>query len=938
MRFPIRPASPLLAAIVLALGLAGAAHAEPAWHSYFNREYIENRDSWESLVPPPALKDLPPQPYYSGDTCKGAPRSKEVRRYCQLSVRCLAREPTGELREWCDVLGEVINNASSLRACNARSDSSTDEGCVSARRRIHPRCYGKTGALAAPLDYLCHSFFAAYPADRYTAPPAAPGSPNATSPPGGAPSPGGTPGPAGPTDITVPGDAGRGRSDVVRQNEGTSPSCREPRLEADARHNCDNAGSIFRPNPLNSYGLDNQADPGPLSWGESFMWAIQGLGVLVWEGLLLALNGVLLMLEWSFSLDLVGRAMHKLTISLNHLHNDILGESWFLLAISVAGLWGIWNGLVRLRTIQTLGSLGMTVLLICAALLLIHNPRDTVGRFSGLANESSLSALSAASEGTIEDPLSAYAKANQRLFDAMVLHPWCALQFEDVDFCLSRPGKICTNEDRRWLPDGDKCREHGDTVAAAWLEHPARSEERKQLYKQLKETNPERVRLQEADGTFERIGLLGLVAIGLLGAIALLLYLAIRLMLAAISTLILLLAAPFMLVVPAFGDAGRNAFVTWLKRLAGAIAAKLVYALFLAVVILIAGIIAGLDGIGWYPKWMLLILFWWGVLIKRNDIVGFVMPSSGRSGLGLMGAYFGYRAIKDIGRDTFRTATYLPRQTGRLGRRVGRAARNEAGLRRRARDEARKRDARRELEHRGRQALTAEKEAEASRARDVVAAANADRSRLGEVRSDVASAERSLSTVERDIELAGRERTRVQDEIDRTPKTDRSGQVNPRLAGLYARIDELDDRLPELRQRRRDLQSRVSSLRAERVRLEGELAKPEVARAESVVRRGPAGGEIKVTEGEIRDWVTARQRELGDQHPRHDDDVDARHRELIVRTDGEGLSRRARRAVRRELDFDPERADLIKGQAREIRGSLRREARLNRRRTGMFRR
>ena len=67
--------------------------------------------------------------------------------------------------------------------------------------------------------------------------------------------------------------------------------------------------------------------------------------------------------------------------------------------------------------------------------------------------------------------------------------------------------------------------------------------------------------------------------------VALLAYLGVRLLLAAILTLLLLLFAPAMLLAPAFGDSGRATFIAWVKRLVGAIAAKLIYALFLAVVL-----------------------------------------------------------------------------------------------------------------------------------------------------------------------------------------------------------------------------------------------------------------------------------------------------------------------------------------------------------------
>jgi hypothetical protein len=753
-----------------------------------------------------------------------------------------------------------------------------------------------------------------------TTPTPAPTTPDPTSP--------------GPTDIRVDDDDGLGDSDVVGKNGGTSPFCKRSGLDAEAQRRCDKAHSIARAYPLSAYGIDNHIELGVTKVGNFFPSAIQSIAALVWQGLIMAINGVLLILEWAFSLDLVGRTLTDLTASLIHLNDDVLGDSWLLLGVSVAGLWGIWNGLVRLRSIQTLGSLAMTVLLMCTALVLIHNPRDTVGELSSLANESSLSALSVASQGTVRNPPAAYAKANEKLFDTMVLRPWCGLQFGDVDYCFGRPGKVCVKKEKALRPDQSPCRAFAGSVADAWLEHPAESDERTELYAWLKDHDAAKVRLQERGGTGSRLGLLALITVGLLGAIALLLYLAIKLMLAAIMALLLLLAAPVMLVVPAFGDAGRNAFVTWLKRLGGALIAKLVYALFLALVILVAGVIAGLDGLGWYPKWMLLLVFWWGVLIKRRDLVGFVMPSSGGqgSGLGLAKAYFGYRAVKDIGGDAVGAATYLPRKAGRAGVRAGRAATNEVGLRRRSRDEALKRDAQRHLEARGRSALGARKTADLRRARGLVAQASTDRSTLAGVNHDLGSTERELGSTERDLDRAMRDREVLKAEHAVTPAS------NPRSAALSARLADLNKRIPELDQRRGDLQSRAAGMRAERKRLEVKLNDPDLRWADSVSRGTPAGGEIEVKEGEVRDWIRSRERQLGDRSPLGDSASDARDRELILRVDGQGLSRAARREAEADGWSSGDHHDALKDATREIRRSLRREGAWDRRRSRMFRR
>ena len=139
----------------------------------------------------------------------------------------------------------------------------------------------------------------------------------------------------------------------------------------------------------------------------------------------------------------------------------------------------------------------------------------------------------------------------------------------------------------------------------------------------LVEEDEGKVKLQEKGGTFTRVALLCMVALGLTGAICLLLYLAVKLVLAGLLSLILLLLAPAMLFAPAFGESGRATFLGWAKRLIGALAAKLIYSLLLAVVVVAATALASLD-IGWFGTWLLQIAFWWGILIKRKELTGFL--------------------------------------------------------------------------------------------------------------------------------------------------------------------------------------------------------------------------------------------------------------------------------------------------------------------------
>ncbi len=438
------------------------------------------------------------------------------------------------------------------------------------------------------------------------------------------------------------GTDGSGHADPGRSLGAGSPSCRLA-LDAQARSRCRASGSIARRYPLSSYGIDERVGFSVTDPGKSFLGALQSLAAGLWTGLVYLVDAVLLLLEWAFSLDLTAKTLPKVRGALTRLHEQAFGEPWLLAAISLTGLWGIWRGLVQRRHTQTITALAATIGLMVLGLFIVSQPEQTVGKASTLANDAGTGILAAATTGRPERPRTALAAALAGTFDILVADPWCALEFGSLDYCRAKT-------------------KSGQSNAALWLRYPAQSAERGELYKLVKGDQddgglldplrivttgtplgllnlpeqhklpedvrdqvrkaPARVELQEAGGTFPRFALLAVIAVGTLGALGLLGYLAVRLLLASLLTLLLLLLAPVMLLAPAFGDSGRQTFLAWIKRLIGAIAAKLLYAVFLAIVLASARALASV-GIGWFGTWLLLAAFWWGVLLKRHELIGF---------------------------------------------------------------------------------------------------------------------------------------------------------------------------------------------------------------------------------------------------------------------------------------------------------------------------
>jgi hypothetical protein len=735
-----------------------------------------------------------------------------------------------------------------------------------------------------------------------------------------------------------------GNPDPFASLGARSPFCRRAGLGS--RPGCRIAGSIAHTYPVSNYGLDVQVETRIDKVENNLFAALQSVGALVWLGLVYALKGVLLLLEWAFSLDLLDEAMGSVRRALEQLHRRVLGTPWFMAAIAIAGLWGIWRGLVQRQTIQTATGLAATVALMLCALVVIRDPAGTVGHASRLANEASLGFMSAASSGTVDRPEQSFARSSERLFDALVLRPWCALQFGDVRWCTAM-------------------RKQGFSNADLWLAFPADGEQRAALYKLTKGEDPDsggvfddlgdlvggvlrhgpgpltglllslqasgdasgglpaevkglvredesKVTLQEKGGTFTRIALLCLVALGLLGAICLLLYLAIKLVLAGLLALLLLLLAPAMLLAPAFGDTGREAFMSWAKRLVAAIAAKLIYALLLALVTVAAGALAALP-VGWFGTWLLQIAFWWGVLIKRHELTGFL--SVGQHGAErrgpstLLRTYQNARAARAVTVGAGAAAAALPMLAGR-------------------------------------RALAARQDRTEGRRRAVALSAGErlDRSAERERALELAEAERILE-LRRDL-------LRTRDAIDR------------KLAPYHAHLAEATARGRPPRPPNQD----ERGLFATRDRVDRRLDSDEHRRAQAVAReaeRTRAREGRPISQAELAAWRVRRRRDIdqrlaaGDPRNLRAAGIDPRDHRKASPAERAELERRSAVAIERDrallaavpreerrspLPSDVERAavrvdtDELRLRGREERAAWRHEREVRRRRAHLYRR
>lgn len=665
--------------------------------------------------------------------------------------------------------------------------------------------------------------------------------------------------------------------------EGSSPACKNPGLNESAKSSCERSGSVARPYPLSSYGLDHTVETKFTAPDLIFEKAIQSFVSVLWDVLLKLVNAVLLLLEWTLSIDLVGTAMAEVHVALANFNDNVLGQAWLLAGISIAGLWGIWNGLLRMRTTETLVGLVVTVLMMCGALLIIHEPEATVGEVSRVANEGVDDAMTLASAGRFDDGDQALPEASSELFNMMVVGPWCALQFGDVSKCNERAG-------------GDS------TFAEVWLAHPAMSEKRKELARDLAEKDPDHAYLQGAAGTLERAAVALLIGLGMCGGICLFVSLGTRLTFAAVAALGILVAAPVFLIFPAFGETGRKAFLTWLKRLGGFLIAKFVYAVFLAVVILIGSLIVGFDEIQWEEKWLFLTVFWWGAFLRRDELIGFVIPSQQRGGGSLLSNLHSAFWLASSARGAM---TALPRRAMRIGTRGAKGVGNRLARRRAARDSALSQDAQNELWRQGAHEVTQRHAADNFAAESLLERAHADRARKQELPNELKSARARIARAKSQREALRRQAKGTTDPHERRE-----------LAELMRRADRNVAKA----------QAQFNDLGVEGKAIDERLSDPRLDWARARSRR--YGGRSEATDYEVRDWIARRRAELSGGTPGgFEDERDRRDSALLARARTENLSRAQRRAAARELRVSPERKRQVSELAREARRAAARGAR-----------
>ncbi len=478
------------------------------------------------------------------------------------------------------------------------------------------------------------------------------------------------------------GISAQGDVDPLVSNGLGSPSCKRAQaseLSSLDKEHCETSGFVASAAPTDNYGIDVHIDTGPLGVTEGWLSStVQDVVVSpIWMGLVWAVHALVVMLEWSFTIDLIpsatagglGKGLRQMEASFT--------TPWLPLVLVAASMLALYRGLIRRRVAETIGEAALMVTLMLAGLWVISDPTGTIGALGGWVNQAALGTLAVAAQGSPSSPGRALGTSLDTVFASAVEGPWCYLEFGDVGWCRE-PSRV----DPRLRSSGIKiadselaqigCRTNpfssvpcvpAGSESAAALQHSAEmlrsARTNGAIFLALPPNGRARNSINDQDSllrtmcesstvtscrgaaageaqfrtsgqTFSRLSGLLLIAAGLLGMLLLLGSLALRLLAAALFSLLYLLLAPAVVLTPAFGEAGRSLFRKWGLQLLGATVAKLLFSFLLGVVLALVAMISNLTALGWWTQWLLTSALWWGAYMRRHQALGVAPGVAGR--------------------------------------------------------------------------------------------------------------------------------------------------------------------------------------------------------------------------------------------------------------------------------------------------------------------
>jgi hypothetical protein len=226
--------------------------------------------------------------------------------------------------------------------------------------------------------------------------------------------------------------------DSLVDNGLGSPLCDErsgAELSSAAERNCRSSGFEAAQAPTGNYAFDVHINTGVTDWGNDLSASVQNVAQWGWMLLVAIVHGVIVMLEWSYTVDLLkSSAMREVTKALSETQAAFT-RPWLVLALTVAAVLAMYHGIVRRQVSETLGQVVLMGVMMLAGFWVIVNPLGTVGALGAWANEAGLGTLGAVVAGTPDTPDRTLAESMESVFSGTIGGPWCYMEFGNVGWC-----------------------------------------------------------------------------------------------------------------------------------------------------------------------------------------------------------------------------------------------------------------------------------------------------------------------------------------------------------------------------------------------------------------------------------------------------------------------------------------------------------------------
>ncbi|MGH7869382.1 MAG: type IV secretion system protein, partial [Candidatus Dormibacteraceae bacterium] len=335
------------------------------------------------------------------------------------------------------------------------------------------------------------------------------------------------------------------------------------------------------------------------------------------------------LLEWTFALELAGglntqlNANGVLTSIVSSLGNNLY-KPFFVTAVTIAGLYVAWNGLLKRRMTVTLESAGWVLLATSVAAFFLAAPTWAIGSLDSLSLYASKLVLGTVAQVDPQLSSPAYqATYNQdsntqqysglraainRYWDIYVYKPWEVAEFGSIDFAEQKaPNGLTYGEwDLQSQSQGDQARQQFETAVLSQMD----SNQQPQL----------KAWFQGQQGS-ARASLLALALLAAGLATVLLVMIAGSVIIAQLGLVLMTMVAPLFFLVGIHPGAGRQIFVRWGELMLSFMTRRVLYSAFLAVILVFGGVIVGgMSAQSWLLAASLQILFIFVALWSRKRV------------------------------------------------------------------------------------------------------------------------------------------------------------------------------------------------------------------------------------------------------------------------------------------------------------------------------